>query len=74
MGLGPPRLMRTKVKSERTMRCWIYTLPPAEALRACYIQQVLRKYDTWNYSEIELPEFVKKGNTLSYGEFVATSW
>jgi hypothetical protein len=62
----------TKVTLKITNQSWIYTLSQTKALRACYIQQVLKRYDTWNYDGIQVPEFIQEGDKLVCGEFVAT--
>jgi hypothetical protein len=64
--------MITKVFLRGTDQHWIYTLPPEKALRACYCQQVFKRYDTWNYDFVKLPEFVRNGDELSCGKFVVS--
>jgi hypothetical protein len=61
----------TEVRNDKTGDKLIYSLPPEEAVRVAYIQYVLGRWDTWNYSNISTPNVEHKGVTISCGDFVA---
>jgi hypothetical protein len=64
----------TKVINMETGVKYIYSLPPEKAVRVAYIQYVLGRWDTWNYSNnsnIPTPSIKRGRVTISCGDFVA---
>lgn len=60
----------TEVVNLATGEIAIYTLPPKEAVKAAYLQYVLKDFNTWDYGKREVPIVVGR-STISCGDWCA---